>query len=250
MLANRPKFKEEATYCVRVINNDTCGLQFVPIGIVTHKLNQTFELRTDPKQPKQDCNAVYDSLKEALEINEKVFNYNMLDLGCCSGAIALKMRKDQLLHFVLGVEANKNLADYCRKLSIGPEHVYNNVINQDGKLFLDSKAQTNMKFDIIMALGCVNYSINPEFFLTKLKTYINKDGLVILTFFSKEEIHDYIFDIKLEVFLYNQNYIAETATKHGWQIVKQSNIARKRKKPSEMIMILKLNEHYAESKSE
>ena len=240
---NNPKFSEEAEYCLKIIKNELHDIKFVPVTIIDHKFNQQFDSYVkvaknfERKSPK---NTIYEEIKEALEDDEKVFNYNMLDLGCGLGLVAYLLRKNQLLHFVLGVEINKNMVEYCKKLTINSNKVYNTIINQDTKTFLNSKAKTDSKFDIILGTNLISYSTDLKFLFTKLKSYIGKNGIMTFSFNAKQGDDGYNFDAKLENFIYNQDYVVKVAENCGWQIVKQEEIKARKNHYPQVTMVLKL----------
>jgi predicted TPR repeat methyltransferase len=242
--SNKPKLKEEAIYCMKIVDNDVNNIKSIPAGIVNHRLNQEFDFYAKAAQAfkKADSkNIIYDNIIEALQNNEKIFNYNMLELGCGSGLVPYILRKNQLLHFVLGVDDNENMVDYCKELAVGSDKVYNAVYHQNIEDFLASKSQSDSQFDIILGMNLTSYSMDSESLLIRLKDLINKNGVMVVGFYSREQNEDCAFERKLERFVYNENYVAEIAKKCGWQVIKQETIPIKKEKYSQVIMTLKRN---------
>ena len=242
--SNQSKLKEEAIYCMKLVDNDVNNIKSIPAGIVNHRLNQEFDFYVKAAQAFKkpgSKNIIYDNIVEALQNNEKIFNYNMLELGCGSGLIPHILRRNQLLHFVLGVDDNKNMVDYCKELTVGSDRVYNAVYHQNIVDFLDSKSQSDSQFDIILGMNLISYSVDSERLLMKLKDFINKNGVMVIGFYSREQNEDYAFERKLEMFIYNANYVTEIAKKCGWQVIKEEVIPIKKEKCSQIIMTLKRN---------
>ena len=242
---DNPKFLEEAKYCLNIINGEVHNIKLVPTSIVTHKLSQQFDLcvkaTTQALKNKDDPkNIMYKRIKEALENNKKVFDYNMLDLGCNLGLVAYLLREDQLLHFLLGIEINNSMAEYCKQLTISSSKVYNTVINQDIETFLASKAQTDSKFDIILGANLITYSTNLNFLFTKLKTYINENGIMAFSFFVKEQEMDYVFDCQSESFIYNKDYVSKIAEECDWQVINHEKVQSSKDHHPQITMILEL----------
>ena len=240
---NNSKFSEEARYCLSITNNELDNIKSVPISIIDHKLGQQFDSymkESKASKNKDSKNIVYEKIKEALESNEKVFNYNMLDLSCRVGLVAYFLRKDQLLHFLLGVGINKNMVEYCKKLSIDSHKVYNTVIKEDVKAFLISKAQTDSKFDIILGTDLITYSTDLKLFFMELKAYMNKNGIMTFNFSTKHHNTDYVFDPKLENFIYDKDHVARTVESCGWQVIKHEEIKSKKVEYPQVIMVIRL----------
>ena len=245
IIKNNPKFLEEAKYCLNITDNELHDIKSVPVGIVDHKLNQKFDSYVKVakafQNKKSSQNITYEKIKEALENNDKVFNYNMLDLGCNLGVIVCLLRENQLLHFSLGVEINKNMMKYCKELTIDSNKVYNTVINQDIDTFLASKIQTDSKFDIILGTHLITYSTDLKSLFIKLKKYIRVNGIMAFSFSVKPQDASYIFDRQLEIFIYNKDYVAKTVKSCGWQVINHEEMQSKKAPYPQITMVLKLN---------
>jgi transcriptional regulatory protein LevR len=74
---NDDKFKEEAEYCLNIINNKNSKIQYVPIKILDHKINQEFRFHLSEFQKckKSSENVTYDELKKIL--NDDQLRYKM-----------------------------------------------------------------------------------------------------------------------------------------------------------------------------
>ena len=245
IIKNNPKFSEEAKYCINITDNKLHNIKSIPIGIVDHKLNQKFDsyvkMAKAFQNKKNTQNIIYEKIKEALENNDKVFNYNMLDLGCNLGIVAYLLRKNQLLHFSLGVEINKNMIKYCKELTIDSNKVYNTVVNKDICTFLASKKQTDSKFDIILGTHFITYSTDLKSLFTKLKEYINANGIMTFSFSAKSQEVNYIFDRKLETFIYDKDYVVKTVKSCGWQVINDEEVQSKKEPYPQVIIVLKLS---------
>ncbi|WP_236870046.1 methyltransferase domain-containing protein [Candidatus Bandiella numerosa] len=244
---NDDKFKEEAEYCLNIINDKNGKIQCVPIKIVDHKINQEFRFHLSEFQKcrKSSESATYDELKKILNDAEKVFNFNVLDLGCHTGLLTYLLRKNKLINFALGVDLNESAVKHCESLSIGKNKVYNTVIKKDIISFLSSKSKTDSKFDIILGVDLISYSTEIESILSKLKSYLNEQGIFLLTFRCNNTQKDnYIFDGKSEQFIYNSVFINKLAKKCGWIIAKEEFSEVKKHEYSQATLILKINHEH------
>jgi predicted TPR repeat methyltransferase len=241
---NKSKFKEGAEYCLNIISNKNDQIQFVPLDIIDHKINQEFRFHLGEfdKCVNSSENATYEELKKILNDTEKVFNFNVLDLGCHTGLLTYLLRKNQLLNFALGVDLNDKAVKHCENLSIGKDKVYNTVIKKDISSFLASSSKTDSKFDIILGLDLISYSAEIESLLSALQSYITDRGLFLLNYYFQDTQKDnYVLNSKSEQFIYNKSFVNNIIKKCGWSIVKEEVIKVKKEKYSQITLILKIN---------
>jgi predicted TPR repeat methyltransferase len=242
--SNESKFKKESEYCLNIINNKTDQIRFVPLEIIDHKMNQEFRFHLSEfkKCVNSSENSTYEKLKKVLNDTEKVFNFNVLDLGCHTGLLTYLLRKNQLLNFALGVDLNDKAVKHCENLSIGKDKVYNTVIKEDIRSFLASSSKTDSKFDIILGLDLISYSTEIESLLSTLQPYINDQGIFLLNYYFEGTQQDnYVFNSKFEQFIYNKSFVNNIIKKCGWNIVKEEVIEVKNEEYSQVTLILKIN---------
>ncbi len=241
---DKSKFREEAEYCLNIINNKSELIQFVPLEIIDHKISQEFRFHLSEfkKCINSSENSTYEELKKILNDTEKVFNFNVLDLGCHTGLLVYLLRKNQLLNFALGVDLNDKAVKHCEDLLIGKDKVYNTVIKKDIMSFLASSSKTDSKFDIILGMDLISYSVKIESLLSALQTYITDQGIFLLNYYFNDKQKDnYVFNSKAEQFIYKKSFVNEVIKKCGWNIVKEEVIEVKKEKYSQITLILKIN---------
>jgi SAM-dependent methyltransferase len=242
------KFSEEAEYCLKLSNNDLDDITFVPSTIIEHKRNQRFDSyvkaakdlqSTEEKVAQSDT---YTHIKDALSDNEKIFDYNVLDLYCGTGSTTYLLRKNKMLHFVLGVDISKYMLDYCKKLSIGTQELYNSLINKNVTHFIASKAKSTSKFDIILAESLIAYTSDVRSLFENIKAYIQKDGILVFDFHANSQKSNCLLNIKLEEFIYNAQHVTQEIEAAGWHVLTQDEVLLKKQEHKEITMVLKLKE--------
>ena len=181
----KSKFFEEIEYCLKIINDQVDKVKYVPLGIIKHKKNQLFKfyLSEFNKYVNTDENIILEELKKVLGDTTKVFNFNLLDLGCSNGLVAYLLRKNQMLNFVLGIDSCSESIKHCKNLSIGKQKVYNTLVNQDPGNFVVSKSKIDAKFDIIIGLNLISYTTEVEVILSSMHSYIENNGIFLLSFY-------------------------------------------------------------------
>ena len=112
----KAKFFEETEYCLKVINDQTDKIKYIPLKIIEHKKNQQFRfyLVEFYKYINESENTTFEELKKALGDTTKVFNFNLLDLGCGNGLLSYLLRKNQMLNFVLGIDSCTEAIKHCK----------------------------------------------------------------------------------------------------------------------------------------
>ena len=107
------------------------------------------------------------------------------------------------------------------------------------------RSKTDSKFDIILGVDLISYSTEIESMLSKLKSYLNEQGIFLLTFrYSNTQKDNHIFDGKSEQFVYNKAFINKLTKKCGWIVIKEEFLEVKKQEYSQATLILKINHEH------
>lgn len=102
-----------------------------------------------------------------VEINKKV-----LDVGCATGRIAEKLKKEKGCQ-VVGLEVNKEMAEIAKKRC-------DSVILQDAEKAVKLNFP-NGYFDIILFADVLEHCSNPGEILVNLRKYLSKNGYILIS---------------------------------------------------------------------
>ena len=245
----KAKFYEETEYCLKVINDQTDKIKYVPLKIIQHKKNQQFrfDIAEFNKYVNESESTTFEELKKALGNTTKVFNFNLLDLGCGNGLLSYLLRKNQMLNFVLGIDSCTKAIKHCKNLSNGKQKVYNTLINKDPNDFIVSKSKIDAKFDIIIGLNLISYTTEIEVLLSSMHQYIENNGVFLLNFyFDANQKKNHYFDSRDEEFIFNETFVKKVIKKCGWDIVKEDSTKAGKEHHSQKALILKPKHESAE----
>jgi hypothetical protein len=112
-------------------------------------------------------------------------------------------------------------------------------------ILIDSGFPLFLGVDIILGVDLISYSTEIKSILSKLKPYLNEQGIFLLTFRCNNTQKDnYIFDGKFEQFVYNSVFINKLIEKCGWIVTKEEFLEAKKQEYSQATLILKINHEH------
>lgn len=94
----------------------------------------------------------------------------IIEIGTGFGLFCEEMAKANAFNDVVGVEASDSLAKTCQEKGF---RIYNGLLEN-----LD----INETFDVAVAFEVIEHIFNPKYFLKKISSLLNKNGLLMLTF--------------------------------------------------------------------
>ncbi|MBI2252087.1 MAG: class I SAM-dependent methyltransferase [Armatimonadetes bacterium] len=160
----------------------------------------------------------------ALEWKDGDFK-NLLDLGCGSGEIIFELLKNNKVKFAYGIDFSEKMIDLAKKEAKN--------IKLEKKSQFEVKDAENLnhlsknKFDIILAIGLIEYLENDQKFIENIRKLLKKEGILIITVPNNSSpffVLDYI--ITLIYRLFKNNFL----TKNIFNFIKYKILKRKSKK--------------------
>ena len=110
-------------------------------------------------------------LFEKLDIKK---GYSVLDVGCGTGSLIIKLSELLPQGNYFGIDISKNSIEEAKKKALD-KHLKINFICRDAS---DAASLQNNLFDLIMSIYALYYVKNPEELLSLLKTKLKKNGKI------------------------------------------------------------------------
>lgn len=186
---NPSKFKNEAEYTLKILNDDTKQIKNIPDSIIAHQFNLLAFLYNDIYIiDNHDCiqNFVLQNIKQNLSDLGKPFGNKLLDLGCGTGYIGKKLKDSKTVSQITGIDLSKKMLKVAESLKSDDLKVYDKTINENCISYLKSSKD---KFDIIVASQTLNHHYDWNNLLDLCINSLNKNGIFAFTFkvFGKKE---------------------------------------------------------------
>lgn len=214
----------EAAYTLRVINKDT-GIDSIPFPITAHffdlllPIYDALYLSTDDT-PQQ---VVFNSVNKFVNNSAKPFGNVTLDLGCGTGMMGYLSRSAKISSEIIGVDISKRMFECAKLLKIDVLSVYNHVENKDASSYL-SGVPADKKFDLVYAINSINFLGNLEELFTKVHQVLENNGIYVILFKTNKTTDNFTFDLNLEEFQHNKNYVEQLCGKLAFKIIEQAPI--------------------------
>lgn len=163
--------------------------------------------------------SLYERMPITLEECGDIKNKTIIDIGCGSGRLCYLLAKDGATK-VVGVDYSQQMIeiakDFVMKKGLQDKIEFKCVD------FL-SKFETEIKFDVSIALGVFDYLKNPKEFLLKMKSITN--GKIIVSYPAKYAFQApirriWLYSRKCPVFFYTESQIQKIYEEIGFKEIK------------------------------
>ena len=156
------------------------------------------------------------------DIDAKNPNYDVLDLGCGTGACGHVLKKRFLARTVTGVDLSGEMLKLCSKLAIENERVYDNLHEAEISRYLKSEKS---KYDMILSDLAMDFIGKLDDYVLSVKNALKEGGWYATVVRFEDDLEKgYKLNLEFEDFSYSRKYFVDSFQKAGFKLSSSKEI--------------------------
>ncbi len=206
------EFREEAEYCLAVIDGKIDTIRAIPLGVVAHNFDEIADEYNAKFLYKQDGQqvALFQKICD-IRADVKPFGNSVLDLGCGTGYMGQLLKEQKVAERITGVDISGRMLRFAKELQINGRPVYDMTVHQDMLTYLGKIGLEYSKYDIIIASNLITYCTAVHELFIKARAILADYGIIALLFKKSTIEGEFHFSDKLEQFSYMPASLIERA---------------------------------------